>query len=178
MADFLIFGRPRSRTAWMANFLSHGSYSTCFHEGLADSAGSFMHLKRRMRDCTITGFVGNADTGMIHNVEEALSTFPDARILMMVDNEFSWRTHCTKFEIPAPVIEHIDDDYARAKETLRERALFISATRVTQSHVVANRAWRHVLQHSMKFPLTRYNILKDLNVQVVPEALKARIGIT
>jgi len=32
---YQILGWPRSRTAWLANFLSYGEHSYCFHEGIA-----------------------------------------------------------------------------------------------------------------------------------------------
>ena len=172
---FLIFARPRSRTAWTANFLTQPLASFCLHEGLADCSGSWLELKRRM-DLLRATAVGNADTGMIHEVEAALSTFPDARLVMLTGGELSWRVFCQTKKIPRPLIDRVDADYRRAKDILRSKALFLPCTSLGDP-IVAEELWTHCTGRLTTYQPERHRMLRDLNVQVVPESLARRLGV-
>ena len=173
--EFLIFGRPRSRTAWMANFLtSQGSH--CFHEGLANSRMNYGALSMQMHSVPRVHTVGNADTGMIHHVHDALEAFPDARLVMMTENEYSWRMFVEKHSIAKWFVDKVDQDYSYAKEVLADHdTLFLPCDDVTRSAFWANRAWRHCLGLGPPFSMERYKLLQGLNVQVIPEHLADRI---
>lgn len=173
MSEFLIFGRPRSRTAWTANFLTHKN-SLCFHEGLADSSGSVIRLKERL-DALPHAHRGNADTGMIHELDSLLETFPDAKLVMLTENETSWRMFVERQQIPQSLVEKIDYDYRQAKHKLRHKALFVPVDLLTSNIVTALRVWKHCT--TATFDFDRYDLLKDLNVQVKPESLRERLGI-
>jgi hypothetical protein len=58
--DFHILGLPRSRTAWLANYLTTDT-SMCYHEGIqyCDCWEDYTGLGE-----TFDGIVGNADTGI------------------------------------------------------------------------------------------------------------------
>lgn len=176
--NFLIFGRPRSRTAWAANFLTYGD-SFCFHEGLADSLGSWIDLKRRMDSFRSGTHVGNADTGMIHDVEGALETFPDAWYVVLTGNELSWRTFAQERELPDEFVEQVDMDYEHTKKVLREspRAVFLDANEITSQEAYARLLWRHCTRQAYSFTPSRFHMLKDLNVQVIPESLERRLNL-
>lgn len=174
MSNFLVFGRPRSRTAWLANFMTYGP-SFCFHEGLADSAGSWLELKRRMSN--LPGLItGNADTGMIHDVKGALETFPAAKVVMLVENEFSWRTFAHSQNLPKDLVEAVDTDYRRTKKELEHRALFVPVDTLSDE-ATARKVWVHCTSHIYDFPKERFHMLKDLNVQVIQESLRRRLGV-
>lgn len=78
MQPFFIAGLPRSRTAWLANFLSYGP-SLCFHEplacGLADSIAGYTALL----EGTGTPYAGISCTGNAMFFEALNDLFPDAR---------------------------------------------------------------------------------------------------
>lgn len=172
---FLIFARPRSRTAWTANFLTQPLASFCLHEGLADCSGSFLELKRRM-DLLRASAVGNADTGMIHEVETALSTFPEAKLVMLTGGELSWTIFAQKKKLPRPLIERVDADYRRAKAILAGKALFINCGSLGDPRA-AEELWTHCTGRLTTYQPERHKMLRDLNVQVVPESLARRLGI-
>lgn len=172
---FLIFARPRSRTAWTANFLTQPLATFCFHEGLADCSGSWLELKRRM-DLMRASAVGNADTGMIHEVEAALSTFPEAKLVMLTGGELSWRIFIQKNKIPSALVSRIDDDYRRAKDILKGKALFLPCGSLGDPRV-AEELWTHCTGRLTTYQPERHRMLRDLNVQVVPESLRRRLGI-
>ena len=173
---FFIFGRPRSRTAWLANFLTYGE-TFCSHEGMADCSGSLIELERRMAELPAR-IVGNADTGLIHIAQDVISHFPKAKLIVLTENEFSWRMFCTKNNINQELIKRVDDDYRRTKELLKDRALFVPINLLTApapSGLVD--VWLHLGLQLKDFPLERFNVLRDLNVQIMPESLQRRVGI-
>lgn len=187
MRTFLIFGRPRSRTAWTANFLTHAN-SFCFHEGLADCDGSFIRLKERMEEMRRPPIdehqfryaaVGNADTGMIHELDAALEAFPNARLVLLTENETSWRMFAEKKQIPKEIVERIDYDYWRAKQVLPERGALVMpvADLTAETDRWACKLWGHCIGHHQHYDPARHRMLRDLNVQVVPESLERRLNL-
>jgi len=75
MRKFFILSLPRSRTAWLANFLTYED-SFCFHEGLLQTASPY-HLKD-LFESVGKGIVGNADCGNIFFLNEIREIYPDA----------------------------------------------------------------------------------------------------
>lgn len=57
---YFITGLPRSRTAWLANFLTHGD-SFCFHELLKTCEAD--NIVKTMKDMPYQ-YVGNSDSGL------------------------------------------------------------------------------------------------------------------
>lgn len=175
MSTFLIFGRPRSRTAWCANFLTHAD-SFCFHEGLAESSGSLIHLRTRLHALPSSA-CGNADTGLIHCPNEALRLFPDARLVVLTGAALSWNVFAQKRNLPQALRDKIDRAYRRTKVMLKGRALFIDVHELMKDHIVAARLWHHCTGRMASFDEERWNMLRDLNIQVIPESLAARLPV-
>lgn len=173
MDHFLILGRPRSRTAWVANLLTVPPVSFCLHEGLADGGASFPRLQSQLSklDAEVTG---NADTGLIHHLDEVLATFPTARLVLLVGNDASWRTWCQRHNLHAKVRAKVESDFEQARERLAGRALFVDCRALTADSGEAKRLWSHCLP-GHAFQLQRWEMLKDLNVQVIPESLGRRL---
>ena len=174
MKTFLIFGRPRCRSAWAANFLTYGN-SFCFHEGLADSSGSMFGLKCRMV-ATGSPIVGNADTGLIHCVDEALEMFPNASLVMLTENLPSWGMFAYRHSIPRKVFDEINTAYQYAKKRLKDRALFLPCSEMTEIDDAARVLWNHCTDMDENFNLDRLQLLRDLNIQVIPESLASRLS--
>lgn len=57
MNNFLVLGLPRSRTAWLSNFLTYGDI-TCTHEGL-NGCRTLIEYKRQFKDNS-----GDSNTGL------------------------------------------------------------------------------------------------------------------
>lgn len=75
--DYFIVGLPRSRTAWLANFMTYDC-SFCFHEGLVE-AGSVEGLMDLKKLCPDAFVIGNSDSGLPLFADATLKAFPDAR---------------------------------------------------------------------------------------------------
>lgn len=173
MEPFLILGRPRSRTAWVANLLTAPPASFCLHEGLADAGADFPRLKERMALLRVS-VVGNADTGLIHHLDAMLSAFPNAKLVLMTGNDASWRNWATRFGLPSAVRAKVDEDYARALDRLRGQALLVDCRSLTVDIREAKRLWAHCVPN-IPFDSQRWEVLKDLNIQVIPESLSRRL---
>jgi hypothetical protein len=76
---FFILGLPRSRTAWCANFLTHGP-SFCFHEPLLGCA-SFADLEAKFR-LIDTPFVGASGSGSAFYMDELYRRFQPTLVMI------------------------------------------------------------------------------------------------
>ena len=83
MKPFFILSLPRSRTAWLANFLTYGE-SFCFHEALIERKG-MRALQTRM-EATGCPVVGNSDSGSILFYDELQDQFPEAKCVIVLRN--------------------------------------------------------------------------------------------
>lgn len=176
MSRFLIFARPRSRTAWLANFLTYGD-TYCLHEPLAECA-TLAELVRRLdqpfrfgADVQALGF---ADTSLIHRPGDALDAFPGATALFVASKPDSWHRFARTHKLPPELVELVDQAYERTCARLVGRAHFIDAHELTSSATAAKRAW-DVAGARKPFPMARWHALRDLNVQVDAGDLAARI---
>lgn len=75
---FFVLGLPRSRTAWLANFLTYGD-SFCYHEGL-DGCSTVQEYKQKIQGC------GDSSTGLY--LLDINKEFPDTkRIIIEPDSK-------------------------------------------------------------------------------------------
>jgi len=72
--SFLILGLPRSRTAWLANFMSYDGYC-CHHEG-SNGCYTMKEYKAKLGPC-----IGDANTGLAFLDINKL--FPDTNIIII-----------------------------------------------------------------------------------------------
>ena len=173
MDAFLVFGMPRSRTAWVANFLTTDR-SLCLHEGLVDGKGNALSLHHRMARLDYP-VVGNADTGMIHQRAELQRVFPDARLVVLTGATLSWSTFARAHCIEPALRERIESDYRDTRKALEGKALEVNVHHMLQDERCARALWAHCLGAERPFPHARWRMLRDLNVQVIPESLERRI---
>jgi hypothetical protein len=79
---FFITGTPRSRTAWLANFLDVPGRVTCFHDGIRGCRTWSEYVKK------IEGangpIVGDCDSGLIFFWREARAQWPDAKWILLL----------------------------------------------------------------------------------------------
>lgn len=74
---FFITGLPRSRTAWMANLLSYGDTSFCFHEAVRRATD--LSAQFNLYESLPHEFVGDSSCGLLLNWREISAQYPDAR---------------------------------------------------------------------------------------------------
>jgi len=72
--SFLILGLPRSRTAWLANFMSYDGYC-CHHEG-TNGCYTMKEYKAKLGPC-----IGDANTGL--TLIDINKHFPDTKIVII-----------------------------------------------------------------------------------------------
>ena len=80
MKTFFICGTPRSRTAWLANFLTT-SQSFCFHELLAECE-NVSEMRKRLSNIAKCP-VGSSDSGNTLFIDEIVKEFPSAKIVVI-----------------------------------------------------------------------------------------------
>ena len=75
--NFFVVGLPRSRTAWMANFLTYDDHY-CYHEAI-NGCKSMDEYKEKLGN-----FIGDSSTSlMLMDIEK---NFPDSKIVKIVGN--------------------------------------------------------------------------------------------
>jgi hypothetical protein len=79
MIPFFIASLPRSRTAWLANFLSYGP-SHCFHEPMSDFPLEDYPI---LLNSPGTPFAGVADSLNCLVMEQLIDMFPRARVVVV-----------------------------------------------------------------------------------------------
>lgn len=80
-SNFFITGLPRSRTAWLAAFLSAAPDVLCLHEAFMDySYRDFAGITRKYK------LLGNSDCGIAIFVDEFMQVFPDSPLVIIERN--------------------------------------------------------------------------------------------
>ncbi len=165
--NFFIFGLPRSRTAWTANFLTY-DHTYCHHE-LVSEVGDVLTLKRQLH-----AREGVADTGLIHRPAEILHHFPSARLVLMTGAERSWRRFADRLTLPPGVVAQVEADFRRTDALLGDKALRINVDRLMESIATAHKLWTHCTA-SKTFDGGRWNMLRRMNVQATEESIHDRL---
>lgn len=111
MNIFFLIGLPRSRTAWLANFLTNGD-GFCFHEALR-SVTDLSGLRYKLEHCASPyQSIGDADPALAGMLPEALAQFPEARWVFVrrdVDEAYeSFQRAFPKLTPPFSVFQEAD----------------------------------------------------------------------
>jgi len=171
---FLILCRPRSRSAWLANFLTYGDASFCLHEGLLGCA-SLAELARRLQDLPAR-VVGAADTGLIHFADEIANEIANeapqrTRVVVLTDSDTRWHRFALQRGIPSQAVEKVDAAYRRAIERLPAIMLVDSLDVLPAMYHL----WRW-LGIGVEFPVARFEMLRSLRIEVDEDALARRVA--
>lgn len=173
MKTFFITGLPRSRSSWMANFLTWGT-TMCFHDGFVgyDLVGGLVaKMKAWKGDC-----VGHADPMNALFTDQLAAEFPDAKWVVVLRNPDDARQSSEKaFGWPA--------DTSRAQtEVVREKLGDVILLRNPMlvyfddiNYDVAMSVARHV-NPDWDCPRERAEMLCGFNVQLEAERLKTLIA--
>lgn len=172
MPHFLVLCRPRSRSAWLANFLSHGDESLCLHEGML-GCGSVAHLERKLAALQMPR-TGTADTSLLHFLADAEAAFPGAHMVLITSAPQRWHDYAQRQGFPPDVVRSIDAAYERAVEQLVTRAMLVRVEDLDDEKVM-RRMWSWI-DFRAPFPERRYEMLRGLQVEAVEHDLLARFG--
>jgi hypothetical protein len=148
MSNFFVIGLPRSRTAWLANFLTYDG-NFCYHEGVGGCSTIEEYKDKLGKD------KGDSNTGlMMFDFEKY---FPDVKVIVIdstIDNavEFAEKVYGTD----------IKKSMLKAKDRLDSiKGLHISLDDINDS---LKKIWEYV---SVKpFNKDRADMLVKLNIQV------------
>lgn len=163
---FLVMGLPRSRTAWVANWLTHGRVR-CGHEMLSDE-GSVRGLVARLQGGE-GEFRGNADTLQAQCLPELMTCLPGARLVVIRRAE----------EAVIQSLERLGFPQARAAVRVLGPALERAARRpgalvLEFDDLEREESGRALLEHVApreSFEAERWRSLRALNVQVTGERM-------
>jgi hypothetical protein len=110
---------------------------------------------------------------------EALRIFPEAKLVVLTGASLSWNVFAEKRHMPLALRYRIDSDYRRTKELLKDRALFVDVHDLMSSRdsIAAEMLWHHCTGRMHGFSQERFTLLRDLNIQVIPDSLAARLPV-
>lgn len=145
--NFFIIGLPRSRTAWLANFLTYGQL--CYHEGL-NGCNSLKEYREKLGENN-----GDSSTGLM--LLDMNKEFPDSpKVIIESDPQraVEWAQHSFGYSDPSHVL------------LLQERMDYIEGLRVKYEDIDdrLEEIWGHLIGTS--FDPERAEMLKQLNIQV------------
>jgi hypothetical protein len=149
MNNFLILGLPRSRTAWLANFMTYDGHY-CSHEGL-DGCESLYEYKSKFYP-----FSGDSNTGLALLHFEPM--FKDFKVVV-IDNEID---EAVKFSS-----RYYQYDATEIMTRLKIRLDSIEGLHINFNDINDRLAeiWMHVSKQP--FDEHRADMLKDFNVQIM-----------
>ncbi len=160
-APFMVFGLPRSCTAWFSTLLSLGSH-TCFHEA-ETACKSFDEFCDRVKDR------GNASTAAWVLLPELLQRWPNMRFVWLQRDLES----CTK-SLHGLGLDHITEEELQGASLAAERAgaknqIVVDVTSLDLS--TARKVWDHLIRDET-FPVIKVKNLLRMNVQLMEAEFK------
>lgn len=163
MKPFFIVSYPRSMTAWLAAFLTHGQVS-CGHElSAGDPTAAAIMEKLRGRG---TRFAGSADTYQAKLLPELLRLAPDAPVVVIHRAE---KEVCDSLDRCGVGFGAESCNILRA--SLRWAGLLPQAMNVNFAALTQEAAARAILAHvapGEPFDAERWALLRDFNIQISP----------
>ena len=147
MNNFFVVGLPRSRTAWLANFLTYDN-RFCYHEGI-DGCSTIEEYKKKLGTNK-----GDSCTGLM--LLELNKEFPNAPVVIIENNI----TKAVKFSRQTYGIET-----TKEMQILKEKMSFIRGLRIKLENI--NEALEDIWVHLIGTPYNeeRGNLLKNMNIQ-------------
>lgn len=187
MKTFFITGLPRSRTAWLANFLTHGDVSFCFHDGLRFGGPEGL-LRKMVEARPASGFVGDSDSALLLFYEQIESLFPLSP-WVVIHRPVDEAVRSFMASIPASYYPEVADgarvsrdfDYLSRKMDALERLIDDQRLlRVNYDDLQHERTARSIWDHSWiphTFPIARWQMLDALRVTMIAEKSMPDAGL-
>jgi len=150
MSNFFILGLPRSRTAWLANFMTHNGFN-CLHDGL-NGCNSINDYKTKLGPNS-----GDSNTGLV--LFNFRKYFPTARTVI-IDNSIASAVQYAKQRYSVDIAEQLLDAKAKLDDV---HGLHISYHDINKK---LETIWAY-LTHDAPFDAKRAELLVSLDVSVV-----------
>lgn len=158
---FCVFGLPRSRTAWLAQFLSYGGRE-CRHEGTVPMRSFDAVL------ATLRAGVGLSDTMLGLRAHEIADALPAVRLLIVLRDVNEVRASMEKigFPMPGPFLDTLSETLYRLHPLSNTRYVGFDDL---SDREMAGSAFQHCLGETM--PDDWFDLWKDVNVQTSPKSV-------
>lgn len=158
--NFFITGLPRSRTAWMAAFMSTGN-THCFHDLLADCEPSGMRAKMNCR----ARWVGDSDSALTFFNKEVNQEFPKAPWLVIHRKSSEVQASLNRVEgVPCS-----EDLMHRMETLLSETKRVVNPMIARFDQLDDEGTMREIVAHlcpGMEFNKERFELFKLMNIQI------------
>jgi len=170
---FVVFCLPRSRSAWVANFLSYDG-GLCLHEPLL-GCRSLDDLDDKMA-ATGVEFVGCADTAIMAFTEQVIDRYPTARFVALLRQPDGFAAQARKMGCSE---QHICDMLERFQEAVEvlsafgEQTLLVRSKDLGLAHV-CDLLWRHV-GHTTPMSQARFEMLNDMRVEAMVNRVEQKV---
>jgi hypothetical protein len=154
---FVVFGLPRSRTAWLARFLSYDGWAV--HHDLPIAMGSV----REMLDALRQPETGTVETGLTRGARTILDAFPAVRIVVVRRSVDDVRASAARLGW-GYANGYLEGEAAR----LEEIAALPGALVVDYADLAKERVCRRVFEHCLGRPFDQawWRALAGRNIQV------------
>jgi hypothetical protein len=169
---FIVYSLPRSRSAWIARFLSYGG-RRCGHD-LATECGSLDEFEGHLRG---GAYAGTAETGAMIGWRALRRRLPEAKIAVIRRPVHEVFASLARFNV-GPELEIVKQLIER-DAMLDELARVPGVKSIAFSHLNSIDGCRALFEHCLGEPLDWewWESLADVNIQVdVPERLRFQAG--
>lgn len=168
MTPFFITGFPRSRSAWLANFLTYKD-SFCFHDGIqhcwpdpTKMKELFGHIHEK--------YVGNSDSGIPFYIDQILEDFPDAKFAIVkrdINDVEASLSRIMGFDT-RPLLNLCEEQLAKMEEKVKPLVVAFDELNTVEG---CEKVWKHCLP-DIPFDYMRWEMLKDLKVEITPSQIE------
>lgn len=171
---FFVFCLPRSRSAWLSNFLTYESVF-CLHEPLPECR-SIEDLEAKLATTGLP-ISGVSDTGAMFWVDEIIEHFPSARFVILARDPTGFVEQTCRMGTPENDAIAMMDQFSAAIEALHKlgRRTLTVASKQLDDYDVANAVWRHVGM-PVDMNRLRYAQLRDMRVEVMMDRARDRVA--
>lgn len=180
---FFCCGMPRSRTAWLANFLTAGN-SFCYHDLLKDFGsdinGYIKHLDKARPDGA--EFVGDSDSGLLLFWKQVQAAFPGAPWIVIRrdanEAERSFKKHFAGCPYPGTKGIDIHATIGVCEKLLSEATIGLNNCFYTSFDSLENEGtlrsiWKWCGFDS-GFPEERWKMLDGMRINIIPEKVRVK----
>ena len=180
MQNFFITGLPRSRTAWLANFLTY-NVSFCWHDALSFCKTPQGLWEFLCQQATSSGYdyLGSADSAFVLRVDEMTKCFPEAKWVIVKRSRHEaavsfWRYFGSTYHEKSPQTwDETVSRFLKLEDALVNtmialpKAVVVDFKELDCTKVI-RKVWVHCLPN-LPFPEERWRMLNTMKVNVIPE---------
>lgn len=153
---FIVFSLPRSRSAWLSQFLTYGDWN-CSHDIATE-----LHSIAALQDHFSKPFTGSSETGMIDGWRLVYKLCPTIKTVVVRRKVTEVAQSLAKFGLEA------DDLILKRNALLREVSALPNTVTVNYDDLNREETCKAIFEHCLQIPFDREHWLKlkDKNIQV------------